>query len=179
MKPELRQQARKNLESDKICDARAGALLKNNFLKNIELPPSSVISAYWPIGSEIDVRPLLTALYDAGHTICLPVMVAHDQPLKFLEWTPDAVLHKSKFGIWEPCAKQHEEVTPGVMIVPLLAFDERRHRLGYGGGYYDRTIAALKPMTIGVAYGAQEIEAVPDEEWDVALDKIVTENKVF
>lgn len=183
MKDELRIHARKL--RDKIITAQSGFLLRDNFLKNIELPPASTISAYWPIGSEIDVRPLMLSLYNEGHNICLPAVETENAPLTFREWEPEAVMVKSsKYKMFEPCRQHHETVTPSVLIAPLLAFDNARHRLGYGGGYYDRTIEKLRKdgnsiTVIGVAYNEQEIEKIPAEDWDVKLDRIVTESKVY
>lgn len=182
MKQELREQARKN--RDKISSLNKGIELRDNFTRNIQLPPHAIIGAYWPIGSEIDVRPLITALYDSGQEICLPTIVGDGQPLNFRTWEPEAVMVKSKYKIFEPCAKNHDECTPDVIIVPLLAFDKNLHRLGYGGGFYDRTIEKLRKenpelMVIGVAFAQQEIEKIPNEDWDVQLDKIVTETKVY
>ncbi len=179
MKEKLRQDALKI--RDKIHNPQKGLALRDNFLKNIEIPAGSIISAYWPIGSEIDVRPLIKELYERGYDICLPCISEKNAPLHFRQWEPEAVMVKSPHHkIYEPCKNHHEELTPNIVIVPLLAFDKDKHRLGYGGGFYDRTIAALKPsMSIGVAYSTQEVEKIPNEDWDVKLDKIVMENKIF
>jgi len=160
-------------------------MLRDNFLRNIELPHGSIISAYWPIGSEIDVRPLITELYNQGYEICLPCVVEKNAPLSFRQWEPEAVMVKSSnFKIFEPCKNQHEELIPTILIVPLLAFDKSKHRLGYGGGFYDRTIEKLRSenpalITLGVSYDGQQIEKIPSEDWDVKLDKIVTESKLY
>jgi len=179
LKEKLRQDALKN--RDKIHNLQAGFSLRDNFLRNVEIPPGIIISAYWPIGSEIDVRPLITELYNNGYDICLPCIEEKNAPLKFRQWVPEAVMVKSpNFKIYEPCKNHHDEITPNIIIVPLLAFDHAKHRLGYGGGFYDRTIAALKPiLSIGVAYAGQEIEKIPNEDWDVRLNKIVTEQKIY
>jgi 5-formyltetrahydrofolate cyclo-ligase len=184
MKEQLRDQARKI--RDKLHDPAKGLGLRDNFLGNIEIAANSVIAAYWPTGSEIDVKPLMFALYDQGHNLCLPCIVNEGGPLIFRRWQPETVMVKSRFRIYEPC-KQEEEVTPTMLITPLLAFDKLRHRVGYGGGYYDRTLQKLKEengnalniTTIGVAYNGQEVEKIPNQDWDVQLDKIVTEVKVF
>jgi len=179
VKEKLRIDALKN--RDRIHNPQKGFLLRDNFLRNVEIPHGSIISAYWPIGSEIDVRPLITEIYNRGYDICLPLIEEKNAPLKFRHWEPEAVMVKSSnFKIFEPCKNHHDEMIPNIIIVPLLAFDKAKHRLGYGGGFYDRTIAALKPaMSIGVAYSDQEIDKIPSEDWDVQLNKIVTENKTF
>ena len=182
LKEELRKEAQK--KRDKIIDPAKALLLRDNFLKNIEIPPASIIACYWPIGSEIDVRPLITALYNEGHYICLPCMEPVAASLTFRQWEPGAVLVKNKFKIHEPCRQNHDEALPSVLITPLLAFDKSKHRLGYGGGYYDRTIKKFRDeglplLAMGIGYAAQEIEKIPAGEFDVQLDKIVTESKVF
>ena len=179
MKEKLRQDALKN--RDKIHNPQSGFGLRDKFLSNVEIPVGSIISAYWPIGSEIDVRPLIKDLYEQGYDICLPVIDAKHSPLKFRQWEPEAVMVKSaNFKIYEPCKNHHDEIIPNILIVPMLAFDKDRHRLGYGGGFYDRTLNVLKPaLTIGVAYAAQEIDKIPAGEFDISLNKIVTENKIF
>ena len=179
LKDKLRQDALRS--RDKIHNPLMGVQLRDNFLRNVELPAGCVIGAYWPIGSEIDVRPLINELYIRGYNICLPCIEANGDPLNFLQWEPEAVKVKSPFfKIYEPCKKHHEDMLPDVLIVPMVAFSKARHRLGYGGGFYDRTIAKLKPqICIGVAYNAQEIKTIPNEGWDMKLDRIVTENKVL
>ena len=181
MKEQLREQAKKT--RDKIHDPHKGLALCDNFLKSIEIPTNSVIAAYWPTGSEIDVKPLMLKLYDDGHNLCLPCVTQEEAPLIFREWQPETVMVKSRFKICEPC-KQQEEVIPTMIITPLLAFDKLKHRIGYGRGYYDRTINSLRASdsnlsVLGVAYSEQEIEQIPANEYDMQLDKIITESKVF
>ena len=135
------------------------------------------ISGYWPIQSEIDIRPLLLSLHNLGHTLCLPIVVAPAAPLEFRQWSPGDELKSGPFSTLEP----HEfrtQINPKVVIVPLLAFDARGNRLGYGGGYYDRTLSSLndgKIITVGVGYEAQLLNSVPADPSDVALDWIITE----
>jgi 5-formyltetrahydrofolate cyclo-ligase len=140
--------------------------------------PPATISAYWPMGDELDVKPLLVALAAVGHVLGLPVMVARAQPLIFRRWQPGDVLFEGGFGTSIPGADQ-PELVPRILIVPLLAFDRGGYRLGYGGGYYDRTLAALRRAgvvtAIGVAYAGQEVANVPRGPGDQPLDAIVTE----
>jgi 5-formyltetrahydrofolate cyclo-ligase len=139
-------------------------------------------SAFWPMGDEIDVKPLLAALDRAGHVVGLPITVSRTAPLVFRRWRPGDALIDGGFGTSIPdedCAP----VVPRVLIVPLLAFDRAGFRLGYGGGYYDRTLAALRragPVTaVGVAYAAQEVASVPRGPDDQPLDVVVTERETI
>jgi 5-formyltetrahydrofolate cyclo-ligase len=134
----------------------------------------AVLAGFLPIRSEIDPRPAMAA--HAG-PVCVPVMLGPGRPLMFRAWTPDAPLVPGGFGTMVPAAGAF--LVPRVLIVPLLAFDRAGYRLGYGGGFYDRTLAALRargPVTaIGFAFAAQEVPAVPHEPTDAPLDLIVTE----
>ncbi|MPQ92336.1 5-formyltetrahydrofolate cyclo-ligase [Thioclava sp. JE_KL1] len=133
-----------------------------------------VLAGYWPIRTEPDPRPAMVA---HGGPLCLPVVVAEAQPLVFHRWTPETEMIAGAFGAHIPA--EGEEVTPEVLIVPLLAFDAKGYRLGYGGGFYDRTLEGLRargPVTaIGFAFAAQEVPEVPTEPTDQPLDMIVTE----
>ncbi len=146
------------------------------------LPPSAPVSAYWPMGSELDVYPAMTALHERGHPIGLPVMLGAARPLIFRHWSPGQDLEAAGFGTSEPSAEA-DEMEPQVLIVPLLAFDRQGYRLGYGGGFYDRTLANLRPkggiIAIGAAFAEQEVESVPREATDLALDWIVTEREAI
>lgn len=138
---------------------------------------AEVISGYCPIRTEIDVIPLMTALHDAGHRLCVPVIEAAGQPLKFREWTPQAALVDGPFGARVPPGGDWLE--PRFLITPLIAFDRQCWRLGYGGGFYDRTLERLRAKrrtrAVGFAYAAQEIDQVPREPTDQQLDGVVTE----
>lgn len=136
------------------------------------------ISAYWPMDSEADVRPIMRLLEKRGFRIGLPEVVAKGEPLVFRPWHTGAEMEARIWGI--PVPRSSEELTPGAMLVPLVAFDARGYRLGYGGGFYDRSIDRLKtlhtrPLLIGVARACQQVEAVPHEPWDERLDMLVTE----
>ncbi len=158
--------------------AVAGAKAADQLLSQFSLPAGAIVSAYWPMGDEIDVRPLIQRLHGAGHVIGLPVVVAKGEPLIFRRWTPETrfVPGGFKTEVPEPRAG---EVVPNVLIVPLLAFDAAGYRLGYGGGFYDRTLAKLRAAgrvsAIGFAYAGQEVESVPRADYDQMLDAIATE----
>ncbi|HPG22492.1 MAG TPA: 5-formyltetrahydrofolate cyclo-ligase [Amaricoccus sp.] len=138
------------------------------------------ISGYLPIRSEIDPRPLMRAFLGLDFQVCVPVIEHRGQPLRFRAWTPAAPILRGHHGIDVPA--EGAWFDPEFLVVPLLAFDARGHRLGYGGGYYDRTIAHLRESgdvrAVGIAYAGQEIEAVPDGDNDMRLDAIVTERGI-
>ncbi len=127
------------------------------------------IAGYWPVRGEIDPRPLLLAL---GRPIALPVTGPRGTALTFRLWRPGDRLAPGPFGLSEPTGPPAE---PDVLLVPLLAFDACGNRLGYGGGYYDRTIAATGALAIGAAYADQEVAAVPVGPEDRPLAGVVTE----
>ncbi len=166
--------------------AGAGIAVRDRFLAALAPPPEAVVSGYWPIGSELDVRPLLSALHERGHAIGLPVVTARGAPLLFRAWRPDASLVPAKFGLQEPPAAA-PALIPELLIVPLLAFDRQGHRLGYGGGFYDRTLAGLRARdrggrgtcAVGVGFAAQELGAVPHGAADERLDWVVTEADII
>jgi 5-formyltetrahydrofolate cyclo-ligase len=135
------------------------------------------VSAYLPIRTEIDPGPAMRALAASGLRLCLPVIEGPGLPLRFREWTPGCALAAGPFGAAVPAAG--DWLTPATLIVPLVAFDARRYRLGYGGGFYDRTLARLRAAgpvyAAGLAYAAQQVPALPVEPSDQPLDAIATE----
>ena len=138
-----------------------------------------VVAGFRSIRSEIDVRPLMLALAAAtGADLALPVVIARGQPLLFRRWRADRILAAGPFGTVHP-AEGEPALVPDLVLVPLLAFDRRCHRLGYGAGFYDRTLAALRAAgllnAVGIAYGAQQVDAVPIGDHDERLDRILTE----
>ena len=147
-------------------------LLKSRRLLNV--------AGYWAVGSEIDLTSLLDDLDQKGCSVSLPVVVEKSSPLIFRRWhSGDELIHGS-FNTLQP-KSTCEEIIPDGILVPLLAFDEKKFRLGQGGGFYDRTLQKLKKLksgvvSIGVAFAAQRVNAVPCDEFDERLDFIVTEN---
>lgn len=135
------------------------------------------LAGYMPMRSEIDPRPAMCA---HPGPVCVPVIAALHQPLVFHRWVPDMPMVPGRFGADVPA--QADPIVPDVLIVPMLAFDLRGYRLGYGGGFYDRTLSQLRAagdvLAIGLAYSAQEQAEVPIEATDEKLDLIVTENAV-
>ncbi|SMF32783.1 5-formyltetrahydrofolate cyclo-ligase [Tistlia consotensis] len=160
------------------ADPEAGARLAAR-LADVALPEGAVVAGYWPLRDEIDPRPAMLALLGLGHPLCLPVIVGAGKPLAFRAWTPDARLQAAGFGTQVP-GPEAEERVPSVLLVPLVGFDDEGFRLGYGGGFYDRTLAKLRAgglqaLAIGLAYAAQRAERLPRETTDERLDWIVTE----
>lgn len=168
--------------AEALPPAEAGGFVAERLLGAVTLPEGCVVSGYWPVGDELDVRPLLTQLHGMGHPIGLPVVIARGQPLGFRRWEPGTPMVEATYGIRVPEAGA-PELVPAFLVVPLLAFDRAGHRLGYGGGFYDRTLAALRRtgpvLAVGVAFAAQEVAAVPRDPLDQRLDWIVTEREVI
>ena len=170
--------ARRRAAVAALPPAAAGKRVRDARIAAIALPPRVPVSAYWPLDDEFDPRPLIDHLHAAGHPIGLPVVVGRGQPLVFRRWQPGTALVQGNFRVLTP-PPEAPEVTPAVILAPLLAFDAAGYRLGYGGGFYDRTIARLRAagrvLVIGVAYAAQEVPTVPRDATDQPLDWIVTE----
>jgi 5-formyltetrahydrofolate cyclo-ligase len=169
--------ARRDAAHARLKDT-APAKLAENFLTSFALPKGAIVSGYWPGRSEFDVRPLLTELAARGHGIALPVVVARGSPLRFRRWRPGDVLEIRAFGLEEPRADV-PELVPSVLLVPYLAIDREGYRIGYGAGYYDLTLAALRArnrvLAIGVGYADQSVERLPRESFDEPLDALATE----
>ena len=168
----LRDPARAPAVDRAICDHLAGVVATTD----------GPVSAYWPMRSEVDLRPLLAALA-ATRPVALPVVTGRARPLLFRAWDPATALVPAAFGTMVP-PDTAPPVVPQVLLVPLLAFDGQGWRLGYGGGFYDRTLAILRaagPVTaIGVACAGQQVDAVPhDPATDARLDAVATEDGVL
>jgi 5-formyltetrahydrofolate cyclo-ligase len=161
-----------------LANAEAPARLAEALLTGFAPPKDAIIAGYWPMGDEMDPRPLMLALASRGHAMALPVTPPRGQPLAFRAWAPGAALRPGPMGTSEPVAG--EELRPDVLLVPLLAFDRAGRRLGYGGGYYDRSLATLPgAKAIGIAYAGQEMPEVPAGPQDMRLPLIATEAGVI
>lgn len=139
-------------------------------------------AGYHAIRGELDVMPIFNRMQRWKKTMALPCVVGKDKPLVFRQWSPGDPLERDAMGIQTPNSKA-KKVQPELLLVPVLAFDSFGNRLGYGGGFYDQTLSALrdtdaKPLVIGVAFGSQEVELVPTEPHDATLDGILTETGV-
>lgn len=148
----------------------------------IEPPQGLCVAGFSSIRGEIDVKPLMQALAAQGAVLALPVLAGENQPLIFRRWTGDTHLVRGPYGIFEP-SSEAEEAEPDIVLVPLAAFDRAGHRIGYGGGYYDRTLerlrASKKITAIGVGFSVQEIPAVPSSQHDARLDLVLTEKEII
>jgi 5-formyltetrahydrofolate cyclo-ligase len=148
----------------------------------IALAPGAIVAGFMPMKSEIDPLPLMRKLAAAGARLALPVVAGPGQPLTMRAWAFGEPLVAGVWGIREP-PPIAPAVAPDLLLVPLLAFDRAGHRIGYGAGYYDMTIAASRAqrvvVAIGVAFAAQEIAAVPATPRDVPLDLVLTEHEVI
>ncbi|RYY12359.1 MAG: 5-formyltetrahydrofolate cyclo-ligase [Alphaproteobacteria bacterium] len=158
------------------CDPGVGVRLAGHVLSAGLIAPGAVIGGFWPLTDEIDVRPLLLALVGRGHRVGLPATPPRGAGLSFRRWQPGATLTPGRFGTVEPVGPA---IVPTLLLVPLLAFDRWGHRLGYGGGYYDRTLAALPAFTIGCGFALQEVDRVPTETHDHRLNAVATEMAAF
>lgn len=139
----------------------------------LPVTPGITIAAYWPIRGEPDLRRWMGAAVEAGADVLLPVVVAKQQPLEFHAWTPGCAMTR---GVWNiPVPEGGQAQTPDVVISPLVGVDETLFRLGNGGGYYDRTLAALdtKPRVIGVGYAGCQVKTIFPMHWDVPMDEVV------
>jgi 5-formyltetrahydrofolate cyclo-ligase len=166
--------------SDEQRAVAAQAMAKRGLPFAIE--PGMVVSGYSPIRSEIDPAPLMRNLAERGAKLALPAVMARGKSLAFRAWSPDDRLMMGPLGILEP-SPAAAELVPDIMLVPLAAFDRAGHRIGYGAGHYDFTLAHLRKAkvitAVGTAFAVQEIKAVPALPHDVALDYVLTEKKVF
>ncbi len=156
----------------------AGVHAAANFMRAITPAKGAVVSLYFPMRDELDTEPLAAALIEAGARVALPVVAKKKSPLLFRAYAPGDDLVPGSYGELIP-ADTAPEVTPEIMVIPLLAFNRDGGRLGYGGGYYDRTLEGLRktgaPVAVGYAFGAQEVDALPLSPLDQPLDWIVTE----
>jgi 5-formyltetrahydrofolate cyclo-ligase len=138
-----------------------------------------LVGFYWPFRAEFDPRPLVDRLLAKGLRVALPVVVEPKTPMVFRPWTPGCAMTT---GVWDiPIPDTKETVLPDLVMAPLVGFDGARYRLGYGGGYFDRTLAALsrKPFAVGVGFELGRLETVFPQPHDIAMDAIVTEAQAF
>jgi len=143
------------------------------------LPCPQVVAFCWPIKHEPDVRAVVDAWLAQGARACLPVVVAEDAPLAFRHWPAGAALQPDRYGIPTPVAGDF--LMPDLILLPLNGFDAAGYRLGYGGGYFDRTLAALvpRPLAVGVGFEINRLDSIRPESHDQRLDWIVTEAGAF
>lgn len=176
-KAALRKEAHKRraqLHPSLRLDAARDAV--GHFLEHVPLRKGEVVAAYWPIRDELDIKHLIVKLMDSGQPVALPVVLGDEQPLELRLWQEGAPLYEAGFGTLAP-EDGAPRAVPDVILMPLLGFDKHGTRLGYGGGYYDRTLARLekRPRLVGFAFARQEVDHIPRQAHDVPLDAIVTE----
>ena len=154
-------------------DPALGAALADHVLNAGIIPIGAAVAGYWPMPHEIDILPLLHRLYERRHALCLPETTKPGTPLIFRAWQPGTEMVRGRYNTFHPAGA---ETVPDFILLPLLAFDLSGHRLGYGGGYYDRTLAALpNAFRLGCAFAAQEVADLPKEATDLPLHAIATE----
>jgi 5-formyltetrahydrofolate cyclo-ligase len=144
-------------------------------LGDIVVERAGVLGIYWPFRAEFDPRPMVEALVAAGRRVALPVVIDKKGPLEYRAWKPGEALVS---GVWDiPIPERRDLVTPSMVLAPLVGFDCACYRLGYGGGYFDRTLAALdpRPLAIGVGFALQAIETIHPQPFDIPMDLLVTE----
>ena len=181
-KAELRVQARARRDAlpASMRAAAARAIAARPF--PVALTPRAIVSGFMPLGSEINPTPLMRTLAGVGAQLALPVVCGRGRPLSMRVFDFGQRLVPGVWGIREP-APDAAEVFPDILLVPLLAFDRSGHRIGYGAGYYDLTIAALRARktvtACGLAFAAQEVSSVPTTSRDARLDLVLTEHEVI
>ncbi|HZE46524.1 MAG TPA: 5-formyltetrahydrofolate cyclo-ligase [Xanthobacteraceae bacterium] len=144
-------------------------------LRDLLAERPGILGVYWPFRAEFDPRPLIEGAVAEGRTVALPVVVDKKGPLEYRAWRPGEPLVD---GVWNiPVPEKREIVTPAIVLSPLVGFDEACYRLGYGGGYFDRTLAVLAPraFAIGIGFEVQLLETIYPQSFDVPMDLIVTE----
>ena len=150
----------------------------------LAIDKDSIVSGYWPIRDEVDTRMVLRRLHEEGIRCALPVTQGKDKGLLFRRWQPGDILQEERFSVAVPASSQ-PVLIPETMLVPLLAIDREGNRLGYGGGHFDRTLLGRRHggegpvVTVGLAYEAQLVSHVPNDERDMRLDWLITEQNVY
>lgn len=178
LKKQLRNEALSRRDALAVDYRIEAAMRLAEFAPDIAIEPGAAVSGFWPIRSEMDIRPLMFALRADSARLCLPAIIDRET-IEFRELLRDTVMIDMGFGTVGP-GPDASVLQPDLMLVPLAAFDDRGHRVGYGGGYYDRAIERLKACKqklrlIGIAFDCQKIDCVPDEPHDQPLDAILTE----
>lgn len=160
----------------------AGKHAARMFMEHAPIPQDAIVSLYHPMKDELDTKPLAEALLERGYQIALPVTPRKRGPLTFRAFRDGDPLHQDRYGVMTP-SEDAPEVRPMLIVTPLLAFTRDGGRLGYGGGYYDRTLGALRAeadiLAVGFAFAAQEVESLPMSKTDQRLDWIVTEREAI
>jgi 5-formyltetrahydrofolate cyclo-ligase len=151
--------------------------ITTNILLRLSIKPSALLGFYWPFRGEYDSRGIARRLYEQGVNLALPVVMQKTTPLIFRAWCPGALLVPGVWGI--PVPADGETVLPDTLLAPLVGYDQKTFRLGYGGGFYDRTLAAMprRPITLGVGFGLASLPTIHPQPHDVPMDVIITEQQ--
>jgi len=158
---------------------RCAGALTERLLAAVDLHAFRVLAFYWPIRGELDLRDTARRHIDSGGVAALPVVVAKNEPVEFWRWEPSSAMQR---GFWNiPVPSERRCVTPDALLIPLVGYDSAGYRLGYGGGYYDRTLSAFmpRPFCIGVAYDDSQLESIHPQPHDIPMSLIVTEHRVL
>lgn len=155
--------------------ARVSAMIEKYLMALLRPLQPGMLAFCWPVRREFDCRPLAAELIESGWQACQPVVVEPGAPMRFRPWTPETPMTTDRHGI--PIPAGDGEVSPDVVLLPLVAFDEQGYRLGYGGGYFDRTLAAgaNRPLAVGVGFELARVDTIHPAVHDLRLDAIVTE----
>ena len=148
-------------------------------LAAVDLQAYPVLGFYWPIRGELDLRDVARRHAEAGGTLALPVVVEKGAPVEFWQWQPGTAMQR---GFWNiPVPAERRVVTPAALLIPLVGYDAAGYRLGYGGGYYDRTLAATapRPLCVGIGYDDAELATIHPQPHDIPMSLIVTEARVL
>lgn len=165
----------RRLSLDGALRRERGERARRRLVESVELRRFETLGLYWPVRGEIDVRDLGIEHLKNGGRVALPVVVTRSAPVEFWSWRPDMPMTR---GVWNiPVPARREALSPEALIVPLVGFDPQRFRLGYGGGYYDRTLAAgaRRPYCVGLGYEEGRLESIFPQPHDIAMDVIVTD----
>lgn len=179
-KEDLREHARRT-RSLLTLDSQAQKDFCTHFFSCFPVDENVVVSSYWPIGREFDTHILTDEIIERGGHIALPVIQEGSRVLRFARWTPHDDVEMGKYGICQPVVNdQTEHVDPDILVIPLLAFDRRGYRLGYGGGYYDSTLSDIRSrknaVAVGIGFSQQAcLFNLPVEDHDIRMDYIITE----
>ena len=156
-----------------------GQVAKQRLVEAVDFRAHNVLGIYWPMRAEMDVRDIARRHVEAGGVVGLPVVVERAAPVEFWKWQPGAKMQR---GIWDiPIPAEREVVHPSVCIIPLVGFDALGYRLGYGGGYYDRTLAAAspRPLCAGLGFTDSYLSTIYPQPHDIPMDIVVTERIVY
>ena len=163
------------LSRDTALRKAQGKRATHRLVESVDLRSFDTLGIYWPVRGEIDVRELAIEHLSRGGRVALPVVVTKSAPVEFWSWQPGMPMSR---GVWNiPVPEQRDVVNPDALIVPLVGFDPQRFRLGYGGGYYDRTIAAAakRPYCVGLGYEDAHLPTIFPQPHDIPMDMIVTD----